>query len=71
MTNPEIIPIAEVAKRLDMSRTTLYAAIRKDIASVPGAARIGGRVIIRRAPFERWLAGTEPAPLTLVHRKAS
>ena len=71
MTNPDIIPIAEAARRLDMSRTTLYAAIRKDIASVPGAARIGGRVITRRAPFERWLTGTEPTPLTLVHKLAS
>lgn len=72
MTTSDVISIAEAARRLDMSRTTLYAAIRNDIASVPGAARIGGRVFIRRAPFERWLAGdTSTNVVPLVHRKAS
>ena len=67
----EVMTIREAARRLDMSRTTLYAAIRDDITSVPGAARIGGRVFIRRAPFERWMAGGDAPQLKLIHRKAS
>ena len=56
ITTPrDLISVTEAAELLGISRTTLYAAIRNDIASVPGAARIGRRVIIRRAAFEAWL----------------
>jgi excisionase family DNA binding protein len=49
----------EVAQRLGLSKNSVYQAAHR--GEIPGCVRIGGRYLVRREPFERWLAGNEVA----------
>lgn len=55
----ELVPIEEACRRLSVGESTLYRALKA--SQVPGGRRLGGRWIIARAVFERWLVdGIEP-----------
>lgn len=62
-TPPEFVPIEEAAHRMGVGKSTLYHAIKDEPekAAKWGAAKVGGRVIIRRTVFDRFMRG-EPAP---------
>lgn len=69
-THTEFVPIEEAAARLGVSRDAIYREFRARPDGTVKAARFGGdrfgqRCIIRRAPFERYMAGLDieaPAP---------
>jgi excisionase family DNA binding protein len=50
---------AEAARRLGIGKSSLYEALAR--GEVPGL-RIGGRWVVPRARFERFMNGDEPAP---------
>ena len=55
----ELVSIAEIASRLECSRSSAYrGCARGEIASF----RIGGRVFVPREPFERMMAGRDRGP---------
>jgi len=53
------LTVDQAAKLLRLARGSVYAAIAR--GEIPGSVRIGGRILIRRAVFERWMNG-EPEP---------
>jgi excisionase family DNA binding protein len=55
-TTGETITADEAASRLGISKSSLYEALRK--AEVPGL-QIGGRWVLPRARFERFINGEE------------
>jgi excisionase family DNA binding protein len=55
----DILSVNEAAERLEVGRNTLYQAIQR--GEFPPAVRLGGRIVIRRAFFERWLEGLPEA----------
>jgi excisionase family DNA binding protein len=57
-TTGEAITAYEAASRLGISKSTLYEALRN--AEVPGL-QIGGRWVLPRARFERFINGEEPS----------
>jgi excisionase family DNA binding protein len=52
---PEFLTVEEAAELLRVNRKTLYEAIR--LAQVPGVARIGKTLRLRRAALLEWTAG--------------
>jgi excisionase family DNA binding protein len=52
---PAFLTVEEAAKILRVNRKTLYEAIR--LEQVPGVARIGKTLRIRRAALLEWTAG--------------
>jgi excisionase family DNA binding protein len=59
-TASDLLPIEAVAPRLGLSRWRTYDLVRKGL--LPGALRLGRRVLVRRKVFEAWLAGETIAP---------
>ena len=55
-TSGETITADEAARRLGIAKTTLYEALAR--GEVPGL-RIGGRWVLPRARFERFINGEE------------
>lgn len=55
------VPIADAAKSLGLSPDSIRRAIRNGEGAKFGGDRIGGRYIIRRIPFERYLRGEDAA----------
>jgi excisionase family DNA binding protein len=53
----ETMPAVEAARRLGIGKSTLYEALAR--GEVPGL-RIGGRWVVPRARFERFINGDEP-----------
>lgn len=68
----ELVPIHEACRRLGVGESTLYRALKAQ--QVPGGRQLGGRYIIARAVFERWLVdgiepgATEQTPLPFVRK---
>jgi excisionase family DNA binding protein len=56
-TRAETMPAAEAARRLGIGKSSLYEALAR--GEVPGL-RIGGRWVVPRARFERFINGEEP-----------
>ena len=56
-TPPETMTVEEAARRLGISKSSAYEALKR--AEVPGL-HIGGRWVVPRARFERFLRGDEP-----------
>jgi excisionase family DNA binding protein len=54
-TTPAFLTVEEAAELLRVNRKTLYEAIRLD--QIPGVARIGKTLRIRRAALLEWTAG--------------
>ena len=54
---PETMTVDEAARRLGISKSSAYEALKR--AEVPGL-HIGGRWVVPRARFERFLGGDEP-----------
>ena len=52
----EVMTVPEVAQVLRVSRGTAYEYVQRGL--IPHL-RLSGRIIIPRARFEEWLAGTE------------
>lgn len=57
-TRAETMPAVEAARRLGIGKSTLYEALAR--GEVPGL-RIGGRWVVPRARFERYINGEEPS----------
>ena len=53
----EYVPIAEAAERLGVSVDTVRRELRA--GTFPGGWQLQTRWVIRRAPFERFMAGTD------------
>ncbi|OFW45258.1 MAG: hypothetical protein A3J29_19110 [Acidobacteria bacterium RIFCSPLOWO2_12_FULL_67_14b] len=51
---PVLLTTDEMADLLRTSRTAIYAMVARE--QVPGAVRIGRRVLFRREDVTRWLA---------------
>jgi excisionase family DNA binding protein len=54
-TAPACLTVEEAAELLRVNRKTLYEAIR--LKQIPGVARIGNTLRIRRAALLEWTAG--------------
>ena len=50
---PTGISIPEIAAEYQVSESTLYALANQ--GKLPGARRLGKRIVIHRATFEEWL----------------
>ena len=48
------VSIPELAEEFGISETTLYGLANTD--QLPGARRLGKRIVIHRTTFEAWLA---------------
>lgn len=59
---PDTITVDEAARRLGISRSAAYEAIRRDgsLAGVP-TIRVGSRIVLPRARFEALVAGEASA----------
>lgn len=51
------LSVAEVARALGLPRSSVYALVRS--GDLPGARRLGNRVVVNRAHLERWIEATE------------
>lgn len=58
-TMPDTLPVPEAARRLGVSRTTAYRAVRDGLLPT---LRIRGRVVVLREPLERLLRGATSPP---------
>lgn len=58
---PEIVPLPEIQRRTGLGRDAVRQAIKA--GQLPGY-KIGGRYVVPRVWFERWMAGepAQPAP---------
>ena len=71
MASPEMIPVAEAAKRLGTQAVTVRQMCRE--RTFPFMRAVGSSFFIVRAGFERHMAGETPAPIDtrpapLLHR---
>ena len=58
--NETTLKVIEAAKLLGISRNVAYELAKR--GELPGARRLGGRVIVLRAVLEAYLRGENPAP---------
>ena len=49
---PEVLTVKELASYLRLNIKTVYEAINK--GEIPGAKKIGGRIVIHRLTLEAW-----------------
>lgn len=56
IVKPDTLSVPEAARRLGIGRTLAYELAEK--GEIP-AKRLGGRVVVLRAPFEKMLGVTE------------
>ena len=49
---PDFLSVKELASYLGVNTNTVYGAIKK--GKIPGAKKIGGRILIHRLTFESW-----------------
>lgn len=59
-TEPAYLSVSEAARLIGVSRSHLYAAMRR--GEIGGAHIIGSRYVINRKAFLAWFEGTTPAP---------
>jgi excisionase family DNA binding protein len=57
MSERPLISVGEAARRLGISQTTAYEWSRRD--ELPGLVRLGGRLYVRAAVLERFIAGED------------
>lgn len=55
--SPALVTAADVAAALGLSRWRVYQLARR--GELPGAVRLGRRLLFKRAVLERWLQGEE------------
>ena len=64
-----LLSVREAARRLGISETTAYEWARR--GDVPGLVRLGGRLYVRAAVLERFIAGEDglavPGELPIAH----
>lgn len=55
----DLLRVGEVATQLGVSRWVVYELVRRGV--LPGAVRVGRRVLLRRPVLEAWLRGEDAA----------
>jgi predicted DNA-binding transcriptional regulator AlpA len=67
----EVLDVRAFAKLLGMTEQSLYARRSRDPGSLPGAIRIGRRLVWRRETIERWLEALEQSQNEPTRRKTT